>query len=266
MQIYTNKPYTINRTSFTRKIKTNVSEACNVCKQDNQENQNITKENKQIGTLIGRTYNQIKTNLWLSSGVPTKRTIKAVVSDPKAYFYELSRPYYGKITDKKTLGTVQIKNRKTKENESADLRKVSFEDDTAIYELKKGKERLAFVEVDTSVAEDVYINYASTIVGREDYKGLFLTLMQAIVEDCINNGFIPSITATPMKIGNKNFDRSILYRLYGAEYKIVDGEYGSEPHIEISKEKIIQMLENIQKSKTRKFLFNETEQNFTRLK
>lgn len=264
MKIYANKPYISNRPLFTRKISTDAPETFNVCKQDNK---NEPKKDEPALTVIDRAYNQIKTNLWLSSGIPTKRTIKAVVSDPKAYFYELSRPYFGKPIEKKTLGTVQIKNRKTKEKESIDIKKISYEDDNSIYELKKGKERLAFADVDISLQdEDMYVNYASTIVGREDYRGLFLTLMQAMIEDCINNGFIPSITATPMQVGSKNFDRSMLYRFYGAEYKIIDGEYGSEPVCEISKDKVIQMLENIQKSATRKFLFDETEQNFQRLK
>ena len=208
----------------------------------------------------------IKTNLWLSTGVPTKRTIKAMQTDPIAYFYELRRPYAGKLIDKRVLGSTTITNRKTKEKEVVDIKRTVYEYSNSIYEINKGKERLAFVDVDTSELGVVNINYASTIVGREDYRGLFLTLMQAVVEDCICNGYIPTITATPVKVGSKNFDRATLYGLYGAEYKIIDGEYGHQPLSVVSQDKVIEMMENIQKSPRRKFFFDWTEHNFNILK
>lgn len=210
--------------------------------------------------------NWLKTNLWLSSGVPTKRTIKAAKSDPVAFFYELRRPYAGKLIDRSVLAQTTLTNRKTKEKEVVDIKRTAYEYSNAIYEINKGKERLAFVDVDTSELGVVNINYASTIVGREDYRGLFLTLMQAVVEDCINNGYIPTITATPVNVGNKNFDRATLYGLYGAEYKIIDGEYVHQPLSVVSQDKVIEMMENIQKSPKRKFFFEWTEHNFNILK
>ena len=210
--------------------------------------------------------NWLKTNLWLSTGSPTKRTINAMKTDPVAFFYELRRPYAGKMLDRRVLAQTTLTNRKTKEKETVDIKRTVYEYSNSIYEIKKGKERLAFVDVDTSELGVVNINYASTIVGRDDYRGLFLTLMQIVVEDCINNGYIPAITATPVKVGNKDFDRATLYCLYGAEYNIIDGEYGYQPLSVVPSDRVIEMMENIQKSPKRKFLLEWTEHNFNILK
>lgn len=228
-----------------------------------EHNTNAKREKKAQFDLSMDT---LKKNIWFSKGMFTKRHLKAFLSDPTAYLYEFSTPAAGKMIDNKTIGQVQLKNRKTKELETLDIEKATFEYDVDIYSLNKKKEKLAYVEVDTSELGILHIDYASTIVGRDEYKGLFLTLMQVAIENCINNGFIPEIHAVPTQVGNKKFDRASLYSLYGAEYKITEGEYGSVPVSIVSQEKVINMLEGIQKSPKREFIFPWTEHNFEILK
>ena len=54
--------------------------------------------------------------------------------------------------------------------------------------------------------------------------------------------------------------------MYGAEYKIIEGEYDSIPVSVVSQDKVIKMLESIQKSPKRDFIFPYTEYNFNILK
>lgn len=231
---------------------------------ESNEHRMTTKQEKK--TQFELSTDTLKKNLWLSKGMFTKGHLKAFLSDPKAYLHEFISPAAGRMIGDEIIGQTKLKNRKTKENETIDIEKASFEFDIDIYSLNKNKEKLALAEVDTSELGIVHIDYVSTIVGRDDYSGLFLTLMQAVVENCINNGFIPEIHAVPTQIGNKKFDRASLYSLYGAEYKVVDGEYGSVPVSVVSQEKVIKMLENIQKSPKRNFIFPWTEHNFEILK
>lgn len=211
--------------------------------------------------------NSIKKDIWFSKGSLTKRHLKALITDPVAYILEYMMPMKGNMLEEKVIGQVQLKNRKTKEVETLDVERASFEKNQQIYSIKRGNERLAFADVNTTELNVVEIMYASTLVGREDYRGLFLTLMQAVVEDYVNLGIgVPEIIATPVDVGNKEFSRAGLYGLYGAEHKIVQGEYGSELRSVFPKEKVVKMLEDIQKSPRRDFIFSETENSFNALK
>ena len=237
------------------------------CEDDRYEkNSSVLPKKQKLKGQIELSTDTLKKNLWFSKGIFTKRNLNAFMSDPKAFLYEYTIPAAGSIIGNSILGQVYLKNRNTNEKEQLDIEKTSFEFDTDIYSLNKGKERLAFANVDTSELGVLHINYISTLVGRNDYSGLFLTLMQVAVENCINNGFIPEIHAVPTQIGNKKFDRASLYGLYGAEYKIIEGKYGSVPLSVVSQEKVIKMLENIQKSPKRDFIFPWTEYNFNILK
>ncbi|MBQ8887612.1 MAG: hypothetical protein IJY61_07930 [Candidatus Gastranaerophilales bacterium] len=231
-----------------------------------QNNAREMSTKQKLKTEFELSTDTIKKNLWFSKGIFTKRNLNAFVSDPKAYLFEYISPAAGSMIDHRIIGQTQLKNRKTKEKEQLDIEKASFEFDTEIYSLNKGKEKLAFVNVDTSELGVLHINYISTLVGREDYSALFLTLMQVAVENCINNGFIPEIHAVPTQVGNKNFNRASLYSMYGAEYKIIEGEYDSIPVSVVSQDKVIKMLESIQKSPKRDFIFPYTEYNFNILK
>ena len=226
----------------------------------------ILSKKQKIKGQIELSTDTLKKNLWFSKGMLTKRNLSAFVSDPKAYLFEYTIPAAGSMIDKKVIGQVQLKNRKTKEKETLDIEKASFEFDQEIYSLNKGKEKLAFANVDTSELGILHVNYISTLVGRNDYSGLFLTLMQVAIENCINNGYIPEIHAVPTEVGNKKFNRASLYSLYGAEYKVVDGDYGSVPISVVSQDKVIKMLENIQKSPKKEFILPWTEYNFEILK
>ena len=226
----------------------------------------IKERTNNIKSDLGIYLDTAKKNLWLAKGSMTKRHFNAFISDPKAYLYGYLSPVSGKLIDTQVIAQVPLKNRKTKEIEMLDVQRASFLNGSEIFSINKGKEKLAYVDVDTRCLDVINVNYASTIVGREEYRGLFLTLMQAVIETCINDGFIPEIQAMPVQIGNKDFKRSTLYGLYGAEYKIVQGQYGSEPRSIVSREKVIKMLESVQNSPKRKFILPWTEHNFNILK
>lgn len=267
MKINQIQPYNINRNLNIGKETANISFSSSY---DDEFVSIKTVKNQmrdEFVSDINDVKNGIKKNLWFSKGSLTKRHLKAFITDPVAYLLEYIMPTHGKMLEKKVIGQVQLKNRKTKETETLDVERAYFEGNQEIYSINKGKERLAFADVDVMELGVIEVMYASTLVGREDYRGLFLTLMQAVVEDYINTiCAVPEIIATPVDVGNKKFSRAGLYGLYGAEYKKVDGEYGSELRSVFSREKVTKMLENIQKSPKRDFLFSETEHNFNVLK
>ena len=207
-----------------------------------------------------------KVNIKLMSSPKTERGKKALQKDPIAFSLMFSRPYTGDIVDDKVLTKVRIQNRKTNEPEELDLRRIILADESAIYTIEEGKDKL--VTVDTSVkdksygdiADSIYINYATTTVGMEDYRNLLTTAVQAIAEDYIrNNDEIPLIEATPDQIGNQEFDRLQLYRYYGAERRLgLSGGYLVDQAV-LYPHKLAEMLEKIQQSPNKSFVFPETE-------
>lgn len=207
-----------------------------------------------------------KVNIKLMSSPKTERGKKALQKDPIAFSLMFSRPYTGDIVDDKVLTKVRIQNRKTNEPKELDLRRIILADESAIYTIEDGKDKL--VTVDTSlkdksygdVADSIYINYATTTVGMEDYRNLLTTAVQAIAEDYIrNNDEIPLIEATPDQIGNQEFDRLQLYRYYGAERRIgLSGGYLVDQAV-LYPHKLAEMLEKIKQSPNKSFVFPETE-------
>lgn len=267
MKINSIQPFNINNNLISRNAVKNISFS-SIYDDEFVSKKTVKNQMKdEVVSDINDVKNNIQKNIWFSKGSLTKRHLKAFITDPVAYSLEYVMPTHGKMLEKKVIGQVQLKNRKTKEIETLDVERAYFEGNQEIYSINKGKERLAFADVDVMELGVIEVMYASTLVGREDYRGLFLTLMQSVVEDYINSiCAIPEIIATPVNVGNKKFSRAGLYGLYGAENKIVDGEYGSEPRSIFSREKVTKMLEDIQKSPKRNFLFSETEHNFNVLK
>lgn len=207
-----------------------------------------------------------KVNIKLMSSPKTERGKKALQKDPIAFSLMFSRPYTGDIVDDRILTKIPVQNRKTNEQEELDFRRVILADESAIYTIEQGKDKLA--TVDTTVrekslgdtSESIYINYATTTVGMEDYRNLLPTAVQAIVEDYIrNNEEIPLVEATPDQIGNQKFDRLKLYKYYGAERRLgLSGGYLVDQAV-LYPHKLAEMLEKIKQSSNKSFVFPETE-------
>lgn len=207
-----------------------------------------------------------KVNIKLMSSPKTERGKKALQKDPIAFSLMFSRPYTGDIVDDRILTKVPVQNRKTNEKEELDLRRIILADESAIYTIEQGKDKLATVDTaireksigDTS--ESIYINYATTTVGMEDYRNLLTTAVQAVVEDYIrNNNEIPLVEATPDQIGNQEFDRLKLYKYYGAEGRIGIVNGSIVPQAVFYPYKVAQILEEIKQSPKKSFIFPETE-------
>lgn len=219
---------------------------------------------------ISDSFNKNKTRLWLSVPTPTLNSLKAFWNDPEAFTYEMERPLTGKVIKKEKLAEINLRQRRNKEPLKATVRKVEFDDKSCVYTIQNGIERLAFIDVDFELEDEAYINYASTIVGREKYSNLLMILMQAMTEDCMRQGFIPKITASPAEIGVLDFDRASLYKYYGADIQTVEHNYYGYTEEEqlavVTPEKLIQKLERINTSPKRNFILPDSKSNFQKLK
>ncbi len=237
------------------------------------ENQSVKKSSTNISKKFSELFNKSKTNIWLSVPLPTKRNIIAFLTDNRAFTFEINRPFSGKIVEKQTLGQVDLIKRKDKTKEKAFVKKVEFDDDTAIYYIQKGLDRLGFIDVDFNyeIMKQPFITYASTIVGRDDYRNLFGILIQALTEDCIvNRNFIPEIMGEPGYIGSKSFSREALYKYYGAKSNrrlfIDDNKLHSYRVVSLSPQNIIKKFNKISDTAPKKFILGSTQEKFEELK
>lgn len=227
----------------------------NLNKSDSEDKNNNIFSKAKKG--ISNFYNKNKTRLWLSTQVPTLRSLKAYCCDTGAYLYEIDRPNTGKVTNKEVIAEIDIKRRKENKTDKAKIRKVEFDDSTTVYTIQKGVERLGFIDVDFSEKGIAYIDYASTVVGREDYRNLLMILMQSMVEDyAVKNNEIPCILAEPAPIGEMDFDRAALYKFYGADSIQQEDKktHKERTYTIMNQSRIYDMLNKINDSKKRNFI------------
>ncbi len=243
--------------------------------EDEDEDDNEEEEDWESETIITgakEAFNTIKTDLWLGFPIPTKRNLKALFKDPDAYLYEMSRPLSGNTINKEILSEIDLERRKDRKTDKALLKKVEYDDSTAIYYIQQGIDKLGFIDVNFETKGKIYVNYASTIVGREEYRNLLPILVQAVVEDYINTEkIIPELEAEPAEIGSLNFKRASLYKYYGADLKYVkenknDIKSKVYPLVYMKPDKVLNILHKISNSSSRDFILDSTKETIEQIK
>jgi len=222
---------------------------------------------KEAKALIQTAQTQFKLNT--ASPVGIYNSLKVLKTDPEAFVYGICGRSKDILKSKDVLGAIQIQKRGQKDTTGANALRFIFEDGSKRYSIRKFGETLAYVDVTPEEAGNLYISYLCNVGGRDRYRSLEKTVLQAAVEDTINQeGAIPTISAIPAKIGDLDFNRSLLYRMMGGQVR--DCNYYSNkkiitvPEIYCSQDTITKKLDSI--AKRDKFLFPETRANFEKLK
>ena len=150
---------------------------------------------------------------------------------------------FGKIESHTTLATVPLKQRNSSKTINATLEKLDFGDGDISYVLKNKGKQLGHLDI-TRNAKDVYIDFMTNIFGRKKYRNTENILLQAMIEDCMKQGFVPDIKAVAMNVGDhmgRGYNNRSLYQRMGME-STGDG------YMRISAEKVLELI-NKQKAK-----------------
>ncbi len=232
------------------------------------------KQNLSFKDELKNLYNRLKISIYIISPYPTVNNIKAFFSDPIAFSFELLRPFYEEINSDEKIGEVDLQKRDKSGKIKAEIKKISFNDDSYVYSInKKGKdkEKLGYIDIYENEKNKTYfVEYAYTLTGNKKYKNILNILIQAAAEDSIRRGFIPQFKAIPTQIGFKKYDRGTLYNIMGCETQHetdIGGHEGFNAYVNVyTKEKVIKMLEGIAKSPNKTYIYNDTPEKLAALK
>ncbi len=228
---------------------------------------NLKGLSKGAKTLVQTARTQISLNY--SSPAALYNRVKVMYGDPKAFEYGLIGRSKDILKSKEVLGAVQIQSRDKKDTVAAKVIKFVFQDDSRRYSVRKPGETLAYVDIVPEADNNLYIQYLCDIEGRDRFRALEKTVLQAAIEDTINSEYaIPTITAMPSEVGDLKFSRETLYRMMGASVRDFDIVHkgrviATTPEVYCTKDVIIQKLEKI--AQKGKFIFSETRANFEKL-
>lgn len=176
-----------------------------------------------------------------------RKNFKTVHIDTLNYFKNILFASFGdcprlymevfeKLPNPQRLATVQLKCRNKAKTVKAEIEKFDLGDGRSVYLLVQNNRQIAHLKA-TKTGNDVEIGYMTNVLARKKYRNTENILVQTLVEDCANQGFIPKITATAVtflddrKMSNKN-----LYQRMGMTESSVRG-------LEISPEKVLQLAQ-----------------------
>lgn len=209
---------------------------------DSNNSGNNSKNNITFKEFVDR----IKINKHLIGPFFTKRGMRALCKDPVAFLFPFARCNYTPILKENIISTADVRKRKEQGTEPCNIKKVTMFPDCYQYSITKKRDNLASLYVYHEDNNVLYIDYATTVNGEKDYRGMLLQLVQAAVEDYImKNGRIPQIQAEAANIGSKNFNRSTLYKYYGAD---VSEPKNGLAHCTVNPEKIEKYLKRAYKN------------------
>ncbi len=236
--------------------------------------ENSKKENLSFKDELKDLYNRLKISLYIISPYPTVNNIKAFLNDPIAFSFELLRPFFDNLISDEKICEVDLMKRDKSGKVKAEIRKLSFNDDSYIYSInKKGKnkERLGYIDIyENEKGKTFFVEYAYTQTGNKKYRNILNILIQAAAEDSIRRGFIPQFKAIPTQIGFKEYNRGTLYNIMGCETQHetnIGGHKGFDAYVNVySKEKVIKMLESIAKSPNKSYIYPDTPEKLNSLK
>lgn len=230
--------------------------------------QNITKKKPRLLSL-----SSLQADKFINSSIAPKikkfkiktsyswEAIKSIIKDPEAFLYALEYETDLVCTSRKLLGEINIISRKSKEKVSTRIIKETFDNGLQKYTIQRRGENLALIDVKRIGDDKLCIDYLTNVVGASRYKNLEQHILQAAVEDSINNGFLPKIIAIPAEVGENQFSRDVMYKMMGAD--LVHDSYTGFNKVEVAPNKVAEIMKN--KSEKGKLFFPETAENLKKL-
>lgn len=160
-----------------------------------------------------RLYKQLKGNM-KAFGVNTFDLIKCGHSGVPIM---TGNGLFGSLKSQVTLSTIPIKKRNSNKVIQATLEKLDFGDNNFVYILKNKNKQLGYLDV-TKENNDIHIDFMTNIIGRKKYKNIENILVQGMVEDCLKQGFVPSLKAVAVDVGKRmgrGYHNNSLYKRMG---------------------------------------------------
>ena len=124
-----------------------------------------------------------------------------------------------KMKSQTPLATIPLKKRNSTKTIQATLEKLEFEGGGISYVLKNKGKQLGHLDI-TKKSDEICIDFMTNILGRKKYRNIENILLQGMVEDCMKQGFIPSIKAEAVNVGDhmgRGYNNRKLYQRMGME-------------------------------------------------
>ena len=130
-----------------------------------------------------------------------------------------SEAVFSKLKSQTTLAVIPLNKRNSTKTIKATFEKLEFDGGSISYVLKNKGKQLGHLDI-TKESNEIYVDFMTNILGRKKYHNVENILLQGMVEDCMKQGFIPSIKAEAVNVGEhmgRGYNNRKLYQRMGME-------------------------------------------------